>query len=358
MDSSRRQTRLKSRSGISIAGKRSPLLHAVALSIGLAVASGCQPGVMKEEQTTADAEAAHPDIPKYPVSPVRGESWLRHLGLTIPETRMGQTGGDESASPSGNEPELAPQGLSSIMHRYWSLFRSRRDDAAQLLDEPFTLEGEDLYRLNCQSCHGPDGEGAPPEIKSLIGPIQGTSAELTLERMRQRGTPISESMAANLATQAEGDVRKRLREGGEMMPPFPHLRGDEVDALLGYLQKLAEVPPTKYQEVLVEESAARVGEHMVKGTCHICHDATGPGGGHMAMMRGVIPSLESFPRDQSVSSFLNQVQNGSSPMMGMMGGRGMMGGMGGVPLMPALPFLTHEESAAAYVYLMRYPPQP
>lgn len=91
------------------------------------------------------------------------------------------------------------------------------------------------------------------------------------------------------------------------MPAFNHMRGDEVEALLAYLDQLADVPGGNHVARLVTESAARVGEHMVKGTCHICHDATGPGGGHMTMMRGVTPSLASLPEDQSLSSMTLQV---------------------------------------------------
>jgi mono/diheme cytochrome c family protein len=155
-------------------------------------------------------------------------------------------------------------------------------------------------------------------------------------------------MARHLATQAEAAILDRLANGGQRMPPFRHLRGDEIDALMGYLGVLAGLPPERRSEMLVPQSAARVGEHVVKGTCHICHDATGPGGGNMGMMRGIIPSLASFPRDLSLSSVERQVQYGSSGMMGMMGGQ----------LMPPFPYLTEEEVAAAYFYLEEYPPQP
>ena len=131
------------------------------------------------------------------------------------------------------------------------------------------------------------------------------------------------------------------------MPPFPHLRGDEVEALIGYLRELAGVSAMS-DTLRVVQSVARVGEHLVKGTCHICHDATGPGGGHMAMMRGTIPSLASFPRELSLSSLLRQVEYGSSGMMGMMGGERM----------PPLPYLTEDEDAAAYFYLAEYEPRP
>lgn len=84
-------------------------------------------------------------------------------------------------------------------------------------------------------------------------------------------------------------------------------------------------------------SAARVGEHIVKGTCHICHDATGPGGGHSAMAQGIIPSLASIPRDHSLNGVVHQVQYGSSGMMKM----------AGAEVMPAYPYFTQEEIAAA-----------
>jgi mono/diheme cytochrome c family protein len=167
-------------------------------------------------------------------------------------------------------------------------------------------------------------------------------------RMKARGTEITDEMASQLAAEAGKGLRDRLQNGGKSMPAFSHLRGDEVDILLAYLDQLARVPASGRAPGLVTESAARVGEHMVKGTCHICHDATGPGGGHMAMMRGIIPSLASLPEQQSLSSMTHQVQNGSSGMMMMMGG----------PQMPAFPYFTDEEVAAAYFYLEGYLPRP
>ena len=221
----------------------------------------------------------------------------------------------------------------------------------QMLNEGFVLAGADLYRMNCQSCHGPDGRGAPPEIKSLIEPVQGTSVAMIKKRMDARGTPIDDSLAKQLAAEAEATLRKRLQNGGEKMPAFPHLEGEEVEALIGYLQQFAAVPSPKNSNLLVRESAARVGEHVVKATCHLCHNATGPGGGHMMMMRGIIPSLASLPEDHYLSSIERQVHYGSSPMMQMMG---RMGG----DVMPAYPYFTEEEIAAAYFYLVEYPPQP
>jgi mono/diheme cytochrome c family protein len=333
-----------------------PIVAALAASPALLAGCGTDAGpgqtgtaVTRRGDSGGETTASSPVV-----TPVKGPSWLDHLGLQVSQTRMGEMGGS-GPPPAGDrrEPDVAgvatasPGPLESIMRRFLSVFRSQPEQPAAFA-ETFQLAGADLYRLNCRSCHGPGGEGAPPAIKSLLDPVRAASPALLQERMKAAGHPITAAMAEQLASQAEAAIRDRLAHGGKQMPPFGHLRGDEVDALLGYLGQLAGLPPTARTDMLVPQSAARVGEHLVKGTCHICHDATGPGGGHMAMMRGIIPSLASFPRQQSLDSVLRQVEYGSSGMMMMMGGQRM----------PALPYLTEEEVAAAYFYLAYYPPQP
>lgn len=273
--------------------------------------------------------------PQSRVTPVEGPSWLKHLSLALGDTRLGQNGGTGEASDAvaEREPDLA----------------QRAPERA--LAQSFALTGADLYRMECQSCHGRDGQGAPPEIHSLIGPVQGTSAALIQRRMEARGAPIAKEMAEQMAQEAEKAIRDRLQNGGKKMPPFRFLRPEEVAALRSYLDTLAEVPG-RTRAAVVHESAAHVGEDVVKGTCHICHSATGPGANRMmAMMRGIIPSLASLPDDHSLESVLDQVHNGS---MGMGMGMGMM--MRG-NRMPALPFFTDPEVTAAYLYLEAYPPR-
>jgi mono/diheme cytochrome c family protein len=286
-----------------------------------------------------------------PVEAIVGPSWLKHLGLDLDQTKMGKMGGEGGPPETPRVekmPELAAGPLGNAIRRFYDLFRSDAGRARSALNEPFQITGADLYRLDCRSCHGPDGAGAPPEINSLLGPVQATSPTLVRQHMKARGVAIDDAMVQSLTADAEKSLRKRIADGGKKMPPFHHLQGQEVDALVAYLKKLAGAPPTESREVPVTESAARVGEHLVAGTCHICHDATGPGSGHMMMMGGVIPSLASFPEQKSLGEVVDKVRFGRSSMMGMMGG----------DRMPVFGYLTNEEVAASYLYLASDPPQP
>ena len=289
----------------------------------------------------------------YPLAFGQGPSWLKHLGLTVSQTRMGQVGGSDSLTASTQgKPQPAsgtltpPRNLNSIMQRFLATLHPGSKPATEILDEKFTVSGSDLYRWNCQGCHGPTGRGAEPEINSVLGPVQGTSPVLTRKRMEARGLDVDDDMVQQVSELAEGSLRDRLQHGGKSMPSFEYLRADEVEALYGYLEKLADVPPTKRDGLLVPESAARVGEHIMRGTCHICHDATGPGSGHLAMMQGTIPSLASIPREHSLRGVVHQVQYGSCSTMKMTGGDAM----------PAYPYFTEEEIAA--IYLVAYSARP
>jgi mono/diheme cytochrome c family protein len=290
------------------------------------------------------------------VTPVHGPSWLKQIGIfDIRATAMGERGGYDPPPPSPRkEPEFPVEtersgnpmgmGMGGMMGRSYSNDRLSPSEVKRLMSEQFFLAGIDLFRLDCRSCHGPNGNGAPPEINSLIGPFQGTSPALLEERMKKLGRPIGEDLAKQLAAQAEENIRQRLQKGGKKMPPFRHLDREEVNALLKYLKAHVGAPESQGKEILVMQSVSRVGEHLVKGTCRICHDATGPGVGRMGMMRGTIPSLASFPWEQSMQSVVWQVELGSRMMM--MGGQRM----------PAYPYITAEEAAATYLYLLHYPP--
>ena len=302
------------------------------------------------------AAAAQPSEVLTPkVTPVKGQSWLKHLGLTIEQTHMGQMGG-QAPAPETQRKEPTPEAsgestFTRLIERIFDLFRRGRGEEAKQkpMNAPFTITGADLYRLNCRSCHGPDGTGAPPEIKSLIGPVRGTSPALIQARMKKLGHPVSEQVLKQLADQGTQAIRTRLQNGGKKMPPFRHLKGAEVDSLLMYLKQLAGVPKSEWHPIPVTESVARVGEHLVKGTCPVCHSATGPGAGRMMTMRGVIPSLASIPAEMSPGMVDQKVRYGMRGMAAMMGFR---------PRMPVFSYLTEPEVLAAYLYLESYAPQP
>lgn len=284
------------------------------------------------------AMAAAPDPKPTPraasllVTPVGGQSWLKHLGLSRLQTAMGQMG---SAGAGVRPPSV---GASS-----WG-----ESSVPEALDKPFTLTGADLYRFNCQSCHNVGGVGSPPEVRSLIDAVRATSATFVRAQMAGRGAQPDEATVKQMTAQAEAALRARVQKGGEKMPPFPHLQGAEIEALLGYLRGLAGVPGASARQTRIKEPVVRVGELLVKGTCFICHDATGPGSDAMASTPGLIPSLASFLEQKSVAAVVHKVRDGA-PVPGMMGGRGEM---------PVFSYFTADEISAAYIYLIIYPPRP
>jgi mono/diheme cytochrome c family protein len=268
----------------------------------------------------------------FQVTPVSGTSWLNHLNISFDRTSMGRMGQNTPPPTVRYEPK-------------WNRLAGSED-----LNRPFVLAGSDLYRLDCESCHQPDGHGSPPEIHSLIDPVQATSAAMMEERMKAMGRPISAAMAQQMAAAGEAAIRTRLLKGGEKMPPFDHLQGAEVDALLAFLRELAGVPGAASQQIRIVEPYTRVGEHLVKGTCHICHAATGPGMNPEALLRNVLPSLASFPRDRTIFFVMHKATQGAPVAMGPL--REVSGGR-----MPVFSYLTDDEVAAAYLYLIIYPPR-
>ncbi len=286
---------------------------------------------------------------------VSGPSWLQHLGIDLDDTHLGKMGGD--GPPPTNLREPTPP------------------EDAEEAGAPFTVEGRDIYRFSCQSCHGPGGRGAPPEINSLLDPVRATSAALLEARQRKQGRRLPPDMARQLAADADKSLRDRIANGGKKMPAFPQLSENEVAALIEYLRALAGVPRAEPPAPPLKLSAAHVGEIIVKGTCHVCHPATGSSPSHMMMyMHGVIPSLASVAEQRTAAAVVAKVREGRMTMMGggegMMGSEGMMGGgmrggrmmrgrgmMGRMGRMPIFVYLSDEEVRAAYLFLSEYTPE-
>jgi mono/diheme cytochrome c family protein len=162
------------------------------------------------------------------------------------------------------------------------------------------------------------------------------------------GNIRSRADAAVLAKQANDALLQRCHKGGQDMPAFPHLSDAEIRSLVAYLKLLAGVPGAEREQVAVTESPVRVGEHIVKSTCHICHSAAGPNPTPEEILEGAIPPLNTLTTRTSLPEFVRKV-SGGAPIV-----------MGSPPLpfrgtMPVFDYLSEDEAADAYMYLTLYP---
>jgi len=271
------------------------------------------------------------------VTEVKGESWLKHLRRSFNESSMGRTWDLGPAPPMPGQE--APRWQLELSHGYATL--------------PVTLHGSDLYRLNCQGCHGATGGGAPPEINSVVNPVRATSVAVILERTKKTGQEISRADASLMAKQAKDLLLRRLHEGGEAMPAFPQLNEMEIRSIVAYLDELSDVPGANAKQITVKETVYRVGEHVVKSTCHICHAATGPNPDNQQLMDGAIPPLSSLTTRTSLPEFVRKVTNGACITMGAepLSYKDSYRGR-----MPVFRYLSQDEAADAYLYLSLYPP--
>jgi len=265
------------------------------------------------------------------ITSVEGESWLNHLHRDFGDTSMGKTG---RLGPGPDEPaaDLHAESTQPFSH------------------SPVTLHGQDLYRLNCRGCHGEFGQGAPPEIASLINPVRATSSRLIMQRVKASGMEMSRKQADELAQQSMASLLQRLHQGGQDMPSFSQLNDDEIRALLAYLKQLAGVPGAEREQITVRESPERVGELITKATCHTCHTAAGLNPTSKQLMEGAIPPLSTLTARTNMSGLVRKVTQGAAVTMGaqpmLAAGR-----------MPVFDYLSESEAADVYDYLMRYPPR-
>ena len=271
------------------------------------------------------------------VTTVQGESWLKHLHRSFSDSSMGKTW--DLGPPPPMPGEESPR---------WQLVLSPGYAA-----QPVVLHGSDLYRLNCQGCHGVTGSGAPPEINSVINPVRATSVAIILERTKKTGQEMSRAGAAELAKQAKVLILQRFHKGGEAMPPFPQLNELEIRSIVAYLEQLSEVPGAERNQVAVKESPTRVGEQIVKSTCHICHSAAGPNPDPQQLYDGAIPPLSALTTRTSLPEFVRKVTIGAPIVMGAapLSYRDSYTGR-----MPVFHYLSQDDAADAYLYLTLYPP--
>ena len=272
------------------------------------------------------------------VTPVAGPSWLNRLGLSYRDSSLGRGGatyGPPPTPPTSGAPTPRPSLPSAV---------------PLAVGRPVVLSGADLYRLNCQACHRAEGTGAPPEIKSVLGLVQGSSLELVRQHLQQEGKTATRSAAREEATRARTALYQRIQKGGQRMPALAHLQEADIDVLYAYLTQLAGSPDASPQSERTA-SWARLGEHVVKGTCHICHDAVGPRPSEQArLLQGTIPPFTMLLEDKPVVDFMTKVRSGAPVMTAdpAFHYRGRM---------PVFSYLKDAEVAAAYMFLVDYPPQ-
>lgn len=237
------------------------------------------------------------------VTPARGPSLVARLKAGVDWTAFGRVGEGETAAAATALDQGRPPGD-------WLL-------------HGFELTGADLFRLNCRSCHGPEGKGG----RSGIPPLWGAVEKAPLAPGEEAG---------------EIRVRHRLVEGGRVMPNFVHLEPAETNLLIGHLKTLGK-PDAVSPKTTLNQSAMRVGEHVVKATCQVCHDAAA--GPERMPADAQVPTLAEMTDRFSVGDFLRKTRAGS-PQQGGTHGR-----------MPRFDYLSTEELEAAYVYLVAFPPQ-
>jgi mono/diheme cytochrome c family protein len=270
------------------------------------------------------------------VTAVAGPSWLNELKLTYRESNLGRGAGRYGPPPAGPAATEARPTVRDPISTY-------------VAGRSAVLTGADLYRLNCQACHRAEGTGSPPEIKSVLDLVQGSSFEFVRRHLQQEGVAASAATIRTQVAAARKELYRRIREGGQRMPPLAHLDEADINLLYAYLSELARTPDSRPASPR-PASWARRGEHVVKGTCHICHDATGPRPTPDAMLRqGVIPPLTVLVADNPQVDFIRKARSGAAVFEGrpLFHYRGRM---------PVFYYLRDEELAAAYDYLVAYPP--
>jgi mono/diheme cytochrome c family protein len=133
------------------------------------------------------------------------------------------------------------------------------------------------------------------------------------------------------------------------MPSFHHLNEAEIKSLVAYLTVLARVPGAQNKQSTIQESNVRIGELIVKSTCHICHGATGINPTPADLMEGAVPPLSALPMRVNQVQLVRKVTSGAPIIMGTtpLAYRGRM---------PVFDYLTEDEAADVYEYITRYPP--
>ncbi len=149
--------------------------------------------------------------------------------------------------------------------------------------QPFSPEniitGEDIYRLNCASCHEVDRKGQADLYPSLVN-------------IKERLT--------------KDQIFKQIENGKGVMPAFTHIPRNEKEALVTFIYD--------GKKEIIEDFASNIGEGIFKNNCTSCHrtfvnDLTPP---NVRMMEP--PPLASIKHRISKNYFFRVLENGKCYM--------------------------------------------
>jgi mono/diheme cytochrome c family protein len=220
------------------------------------------------------------------------------------------------------------------------------------------LSGRELYLQHCTACHGDEGNG------------QGLAARFLFPKPRDFGRGQFRLVSTKNYVPSREDIRAVLVRGmpGSSMPPWAHLRPEEIDRLADEVLRLyqagtrakivAELKEADEEIVEAEvagqvreltspgeladvpqiaaddpAAVARGGDIYIKQSCHACHGKEGRGDGQQVMVDN--DGLPTRPRDLTRGIFKGQHDAASIY-------RRIVLGMPGTP-MPSSSNLTPEQ---------------
>jgi ubiquinol-cytochrome c reductase cytochrome c subunit len=125
-------------------------------------------------------------------------------------------------------------------------------------DADLVERGEALYRIQCSSCHGLEGQG----LKSPDGEVRGPSLE------NAGGASAYYYLTTGRMPLANSEEIPRRKP--------PAYSDDEIEALIAYVASLGDGPEVPDVDI-ANGDLARGGE-IYRANCAACHSATGAGG--------------------------------------------------------------------------------
>lgn len=142
-------------------------------------------------------------------------------------------------------------------------------------DTELVERGRALYRIQCSSCHGLEGEGRKAPDGELRGPsLEGSGGAAAYYYLTTGRMPLANSE----------EIPRRKP---------PAYTDEEIDALIAYVASLGDGPSVPDVDVTAGDVAE--GGEIYRANCAACHSATGAGGA-LSYGRAAPPLDQAGPR--------------------------------------------------------------